>query len=128
MFLVVETVNAHGLHDLLAAAMGSDNDLVGMLRSASVGAGFSNVLNNLPAYMAGEGAVPEANHHQLLALLVGVNVGPVITPWASLATLLWFERCRWHGTRIELRRFLGTGLVLSVAGTVSATLALAATT
>ncbi|APU44181.1 MULTISPECIES: SLC13 family permease [unclassified Streptomyces] len=126
MFLVVETVNAHGLHDLLAAAMGSDDDFAGMLRSAAVGAGFSNVLNNLPAYLAGEAAVPEANHHQLLALLVGVNVGPVVTPWASLATLLWFERCRWHGTRIELRRFLGTGLVLSVAGTLSATLALAA--
>ncbi|WP_030845201.1 SLC13 family permease [Streptomyces sp. NRRL F-4474] len=127
MFLVVETVNAHGLHDVLAAAMGSDNDLVGMLRSAAVGAGFSNVLNNLPAYLAGEAAIPEANHHQLLAQLIGVNVGPVITPWASLATLLWFERCRWHGTRIDLRRFLGTGLVLSVAGTLSATLALAAT-
>ncbi|MFE1830065.1 SLC13 family permease [Streptomyces yangpuensis] len=128
MFLVVETVNAHGLHDVLAAAMGSDNGLVGMLRSAAVGAGFSNVLNNLPAYLAGEAAIPEANHQQLLAQLIGVNVGPVITPWASLATLLWFERCRWHGTRIDLRRFLGTGLVLSVAGTLSATLALAATT
>ncbi|WP_030765418.1 SLC13 family permease [Streptomyces sp. NRRL F-2664] len=127
MFLVVETVSAHGLHDVLAAAMGSDDDVAGMLRSAAVGADFSNLLNNLPAYMAGEAVVPAANQHQLLALLVGVNVGPVVTPWASLATLLWFERCRWHGTRIDLRRFVGTGLVLSVAGTLSATLALAAT-
>lgn len=128
MFLVVETVNAHGLHDVLAAAMGSDNGVVGMLRSAAVGAGFSNVLNNLPAYLAGEAAIPVANHEQLLAQLIGVNVGPVITPWASLATLLWFERCRWHGTRIDLGRFFGTGIVLAVAGTLAATLALAATT
>ncbi|MEU4732479.1 SLC13 family permease [Streptomyces sp. NPDC023588] len=128
MFLVVETVNAHGLHGILTTAMGSDNGVTGMLRSAAVGAGFSNALNNLPAYMAAEAAIPDGNHHQLLAQLIGVNVGPVITPWASLATLLWFERCRWHGTRIELGRFLGTGLVLAVAGTLAATVALAATT
>ncbi len=127
MFLVVETINTNGLHGLLTAAIGSDNGIVGMLRSAAVGAGVSNVLNNLPAYMAGETAVPEANHAQLLALLVGVNVGPVVTPWASLATLLWFERCRWHGTRIAMGRFLWTGLVLAVTGTLAATVALAAT-
>ncbi|WP_374772905.1 SLC13 family permease [Streptomyces sp. NBC_01310] len=128
MFLVVETVNAHGLHEILATAIGPDNGVIGMLRSAAVGAGFSNALNNLPAYMAAEAAIPEANHQQLLAQLIGVNVGPVVTPWASLATLLWFERCRWHGTRIQLGRFFGTGLVLAVAGTLSATVALAATT
>ncbi|MCX4798072.1 SLC13 family permease [Streptomyces sp. NBC_01242] len=125
MFLVVETVNAHGLHALLASALGSDDGWAGMLRSAGVGAGVSNVLNNLPAYVAGEAVVPAGNHHQLLALLIGVNAGPVITPWASLATLLWFERCRWHGTRIDTGRFVRTGLVLSVTGTAAATCALA---
>ncbi|MEU6309341.1 SLC13 family permease [Streptomyces sp. NPDC047014] len=128
MFLVVETVNAHGLHEILARAMGSDSGVPGMLRTAAVGAGFSNVLNNLPAYLAGEAALPASHHDQLLALLVGVNVGPLVTPWASLATLLWFERCRWHGTRIALGRFAGTGLVLAVTATLAATLALAATT
>ncbi|MCX4786071.1 MULTISPECIES: SLC13 family permease [unclassified Streptomyces] len=125
MFLVVETVNAHGLHALLASALGSDDGWAGMLRSAGVGAGVSNVLNNLPAYVAGEAVVPAGNHRQLLALLIGVNAGPVITPWASLATLLWFERCRWHGTRIDTGRFVRTGLVLSVTGTAAATCALA---
>ncbi|MGW3659813.1 SLC13 family permease [Streptomyces sp. NPDC005151] len=125
MFLVVETVNAHGLHELLASALGSDNGFAGMLRSAGVGAVGSNVLNNLPAYVAGEAVVPTGNHNQLLALLIGVNAGPVVTPWASLATLLWFERCRWHGTRIDTGRFVRTGLVLSVTGTAAATCVLA---
>ncbi|NLU72790.1 arsenic transporter [Streptomyces sp. HNM0575] len=125
MFLVVETVNAHGLHDLLTAAIGSDGGLVGMLRSAGVGAGLSNILNNLPVYLAGEAAVPVANKHQLLALLIGTNVGPLVTPWASLATLLWFERCRAHGTVIPLRRFVGTGFVLATTGTLAATVQLA---
>ncbi|MFJ8750811.1 SLC13 family permease [Streptomyces sp. NPDC102441] len=125
MFLVVATVDAHGLHELLESALGSGNDFVGLLRSAAVGAGLSNVLNNLPAYLAGEAVVPAENHEQLLALLIGVNVGPLVTPWASLATLLWFERCRWHGTRIAMGRFLGTGLLLSVTGTLAAVSALA---
>lgn len=126
MFLVVEAVNHNGLDHLLAAAMGSDGGVLGMLRSAGVGAGLSNVLNNLPVYMAGEAAVPPGHQDQLLALLIGTNVGPLVTPWASLATLLWFERCRWHGTSIPLRRFMGTGLVLSVTATLAATAALAA--
>ncbi|QHC27000.1 arsenic transporter [Streptomyces sp. GS7] len=125
MFLVVETVNAHGLHTLLTAAVGPDGGLGGMLRSAGVGAGLSNALNNLPVYMAGEAAVPVGNYHQLLALLIGTNVGPLVTPWASLATLLWFERCRGQGTVIPLRRFMGTGFVLAVTATLAATVALA---
>lgn len=127
MFLVVETVDAHGLHELLVRALGSDNGLAGMLRTAGVGAGLANVLNNLPAYVAGEAVVPAGNHHQLLALLIGVNAGPLVTPWGSLATLLWFERCRWQGTRIGVRRFVLTGLVLAVGATGAATWALALT-
>ncbi|MFI6897723.1 SLC13 family permease [Streptomyces sp. NPDC050256] len=125
MFLVVETVGAHGLHELLVRALGSDDGFAGMLRSAGVGAGLSNVLNNLPAYVAGEAVIPTDNHHQLLALLIGVNAGSVVTPWGSLATLLWFERCRWQGTRIDVRRFVLTGLVLSVTAVSAATCALA---
>lgn len=128
MFLVVETVGAHGLHTLLVRALGSDDGFVGMLRSAGVGAGLSNVLNNLPAYVAGEAVIPAENHHQLLALLIGVNAGSVVTPWGSLATLLWFERCRWQGTRIDVRRFVLTGLVLSVTAVAAATCALALVT
>ncbi|GGU20377.1 arsenic transporter [Streptomyces lavendofoliae] len=127
MFLVVETAGALGMHELLASAIGTRDGPLGVLRTAAVGAGFSNALNNLPAYVAGEAVVPPGNHEQLLGLLIGVNVGPLVTPWASLATLLWFERCRWHGTRIALSRFMGTSLVLAATGTVAATVALVAT-
>ncbi|NED86336.1 arsenic transporter, partial [Streptomyces sp. SID11233] len=97
---------------LLTHAMGTEEGAGGLFRSASVGAGLSNVLNNLPVYLAGEAAVPDANQDQLLAFLIGTNVGPLVTPWASLATLLWFERCRTAGVRVPLARFVGTGLVL----------------
>ncbi|MEW2401494.1 SLC13 family permease [Streptomyces sp. NPDC046862] len=127
MFLVVETVNANGLHDLLASAVGHDGGLWGLFRAAAVGGGLSNVLNNLPVYLAGEAAVPMGNHDQLLALLIGTNVGPVVTPWASLATLLWYERCHAYGVRVPVARLMGTGAVLAVAAVAASVLALTLT-
>ncbi|MGW2424213.1 SLC13 family permease [Streptomyces sp. NPDC001709] len=127
MFLVVETVNAHGLHGLLASAVGADGGTLGLFRAAAVGGGLSNVLNNLPVYLAGEAAVPLGNHDQLLALLVGTNAGPVITPWASLATLLWYERCHAYGVRVPVRRLMGTGAVLAACAVGAAVAALALT-
>lgn len=127
MFLVVETVNAHGLHDLLAAAVGDDGGVLGQFRAAAVGGGLSNVLNNLPVYLAGESAVPVANHDQLLALLIGTNAGPVITPWASLATLLWYERCVAYGVRIPMGRLMATGAVLAVTSVAASVAALSLT-
>jgi len=73
-------------------------------------------VNNLPAYVAGEAAIPLGNHTQLLALLIGVNVGPLATPWASLATLLWHERCRSEKVAVPMGTFLLTGLALAVVG------------
>lgn len=127
MFLVVQTVDAHGLHRLLAEAVGTDGGVAGMFRAAVVGGGLSNLLNNLPVYLAGEAAVPVGNHDQLLALLIGTNVGPLVAPWASLATLLWYERCRAAGLRVPLRGVAGTGAVLAVAAVGLSTAALAVT-
>jgi arsenical pump membrane protein len=56
------------------------------------------------------------NLDQLLALLVGTNVGPIVTPWASLATLLWHERCQARGVDVPMRRFVLTGATLAAAG------------
>jgi Na+/H+ antiporter NhaD/arsenite permease-like protein len=127
MFLVVETVNAHGLHDLLASAVGTDGGPLGLFRAAAVGGGLSNALNNLPVYLAGEAAVPVGNHDQLLALLIGTNAGPVITPWASLATLLWYERCHAYGVRVPVTRLMGTGAVLAACAVGAAVAALTLT-
>jgi arsenical pump membrane protein len=113
LFLVVPTLMRYGLSDLMVALIGTGDGAVGGLRAAAAGAGLSNVINNLPAYVAGESVVPVGNHDQLLALLVGTNVGPVITPWASLATLLWFEWCRRRQVRVPLRTFVLTGMVLT---------------
>ncbi|MFI0371687.1 SLC13 family permease [Actinomadura sp. 1N219] len=116
LFLVVPTLERFGLDDAMRALVGGDDGVAGAFRAAFSGAGLSNVLNNLPAYVAGESAVPASNSDQLLSLLIGTNVGPVITPWGSLATLLWFEWCRRWDVRVPIRKFVLTGTVLAVAG------------
>ena len=125
LFLVVQTVSLHGLGTITQALIGTGDGALGAFRAAATGAGLSNAVNNLPAYVAGEAVIPVSNHEQLLALLIGTNVGPIVTPWASLATLLWYERCRSYDAVVPLRTFMLTGAGLALcclAASVSALL------
>jgi arsenical pump membrane protein len=124
LFFVVQTSSDHGLATVTHAVIGGGDGPLGVFRAAGTGAGLSNLLNNLPAYTAGEAVVPVANHDQLLGLLIGTNVGPVVTPWASLATLLWYERCQSAGVRVAWPRFVRTGAVTAVLCLAAATGAL----
>ena len=65
-----------------------------------------------------------ATPHRLLALLVGTNAGSLVTLWASLATLLWRERCRTGEVRVSWRRFALEGLALVPLVVVAAVAAL----
>lgn len=83
----------------------------GMLGMAASGAVGANLINNLPAYLVFE---PLAGSPELLrALLIGVNVGPLATPWASLATLLWHDQLKRQGVELGWGRFCLLGLLLA---------------
>src|SRR6185312_6552233 len=58
LFLVVETIGRHGLSSLVSSLIGTDPGGAGIVRAAAVGAGLSNAVNNLPAYVAGEAVIP----------------------------------------------------------------------
>ncbi|MFC0566425.1 SLC13 family permease [Plantactinospora siamensis] len=125
LFLIVDTVVRYGLSNLLHAAIGADPGAAGVWRAAGAGAVLANVINNLPAYLAGEAVIPAGHTDQLLGLLVGTNVGPLVLPWASLATLLWVERCRAAGVTVRWPRFIATGAVTAALALAAATAALA---
>ncbi|RIV41303.1 ArsB/NhaD family transporter [Micromonospora radicis] len=120
LFLVIQTIGQHGLNDLVARLAGDEGGVAGVLRAGGTGALLANLVNNLPAYLAGETVLPVGDRQRLLALLVGTNVGPLALPWASLATLLWLERCRAARVKIPLGRFLATSTVLATLGTLAA--------
>lgn len=48
------------------------------MRISAVGAGAAHVVDNLPAYLALE-SFTDDDPRRLLALLIGVNAGPLIT-------------------------------------------------
>jgi arsenical pump membrane protein len=122
LFLVVASASALGLGSVLASVAGQGDGLPTLLRLAGVGTVSANLVDNLPAYLALE---PTAGSPlRIAALLIGVNAGPLITPWASLATLLWGERLRSLGVEISWWRFAGLGLVVVPLTVGLATLAL----
>ncbi|PZQ90669.1 MAG: arsenic transporter [Leifsonia xyli] len=125
LFLVVEAGHALGLGVLLGTVTGTGDDPLALLRMAASGFVGANAVNNLPAYLALE---PLADSPaRIAALLVGVNAGPLITPWASLAVLLWHDRLRALDVELPWRRYLLLGLVAAPLTVLLATLALALT-
>lgn len=109
LFMLMEALHAHGLTSLLAGVAGSGQSLPALLQLAALGAGAANAANNLPAYLALEPVA--GSPARLAALLIGVNLGPLVTPWASLATLLWHERLRVLNVPIRWGGFALAGLV-----------------
>ncbi|WP_075888950.1 SLC13 family permease [Actinomyces provencensis] len=109
LFLVVETAHSLGTTTPLGVLAGEGEGPVALLRLSAVGALGANGVNNLPAYLALE---PLADSPlRLAALLIGVNAGPLVTPWGSLATLLWHQRLQAMGASISWRAFMLLGVV-----------------
>ena len=54
-----------------------------------------------------------------------MNAGPLVTPWASLATLLWHSRLTALSVELRWSRYLVLGLVVAPVTVVVATLGLA---
>jgi arsenical pump membrane protein len=86
--VVVDGVTRHGLGAGLRHLVPSGGSFVALLGLAAVAAVLANLLNNLPATLA---LVPIVAAHPagVLAVLLGVNIGPNATYPGSLATLLW---------------------------------------
>ncbi len=119
LFLAVEAAHAAGLTRALAAVLPTGDGPAGLLGLAGIGLLGANALDNLPAYLALE---PIADSPlRLAALLIGVNAGAIITPWASLAVLLWHERLRSAGVRFPWRRFIALGAVVAPVTVLAAT-------
>ena len=64
---------------------------------------------------------------RLAALLIGVNAGALITPWVSLATLLWHSRLHSLGIGVRWSRYVLLGPIVAPLTVVLATIALSVT-
>ena len=110
--VVVDAATGHGLQDALAARLPAGDALPSLLALAATAAVLANLINNLPAtlvLLAALGSTPALG--AVLAVLIGVNVGPNLTYTGSLATLLWRRVLHAKGHRPSLGRFTLLGLL-----------------
>jgi arsenical pump membrane protein len=88
--VVVAAVGAQGLTSALRTIVPDAATLPGLLAIAGIAAVLANLVNNLPATLLLLAVLgPHAPPGLVLAMLLGVNIGPNLTYVGSLATLLW---------------------------------------
>jgi arsenical pump membrane protein len=87
--VVVLAVLDNGLERGLSALLPDGSSLLALLAVAAISAVLANLLNNLPATLALLPVAAAAGTGPVLAVLIGVNVGPSLTYVGSLANLLW---------------------------------------
>ncbi|MGX9788399.1 SLC13 family permease [Mycobacterium sp. MMS18-G62] len=100
--VVVAAVMVNGLQTAMRDVLPSGHTFPALLGVAAVAAVLSNVVNNLPAVLVLLPLVAASGPAAVLAVLIGVNIGPNLTYVGSLANLLW---------RGVVRRDISTGYV-----------------
>jgi len=118
--VVVAGVTSHGLGRALADILPSAPTFLGLLLVAVLAAVLANVVNNLPATLVILGVLGHQAHPGLiLAMLIGVNVGPNLTYVGSLATLLWRRVLVRRGAAPVLGEFMRLGALTVPLGLVA---------
>ena len=87
--IVVKAVMGRGLDDAMRHVLPNATTLPALLGIAVAAALLSNVVNNLPAVLVLLPLVAGLGPAAVLAVLIGVNVGPNLTYPGSLSNLLW---------------------------------------
>ena len=119
--VLVSAVLDLGLGRVLSHLLPHGTSLPALLGIAAVAAVLSNLINNLPAVLVLLPLVAAAGPVAVLAVLIGVNIGPNLTYPGSLSNLLWRNVVR-DELPARAREFTTVGLV-----TVPVTLLLAVT-
>jgi arsenical pump membrane protein len=122
--IVVRAVVGNGLGGALGHLVPGGISLPSLLGTAALAAVLANVINNLPAVLVLLPLAAATGHGAVLAVLLGVNIGPNLTYAGSLATLLWRRIVRTHDTGADLAEFTRLGLLTVPAALILAVLAL----
>ena len=122
--VIVRAASDNGLADAARALLPSGVALPELLAVAAVSAILANLVNNLPATLILVPVAAPSGAAAVLAVLVGVNVGPNLTYVGSLATLLWRRVLHVEDHEVELGEFVRLGALTVPAGLVAATVLL----
>jgi arsenical pump membrane protein len=107
--VIVTAASAHGLSAAVASLLPHGSQLLALMAVAAVSAVLANLVNNLPATLIVLPVVATSGAGPVLAMLIGVNVGPNITYVGSLATLLWRRIVHAHDETVDIAEFVRLG-------------------
>ena len=75
----------------------------------------SNIVNNVPMALLSVPVIQRSSgEHQAAltyAVLLGTNIGPILTTYGSLATMLWLSLVRKRGMTVSTREYLRVGVL-----------------
>ncbi|MGN5377019.1 SLC13 family permease [Streptomyces lasalocidi] len=108
--LVVRAVVDNGLAAGLGHLIPGGTGLAALFGIAALAAVLANVINNLPAVLVLLPLTAPSGLAAVLAVLLGVNIGPNLTYAGSLATLLWRRIVHEHDSNVELGEFTRLGV------------------
>lgn len=113
LYIVVFALKNSGLSDVLRLMVGwfiSVGDTFAIFGVGILSALLSAFMNNLPTVMIMNIAI-EPYQKDLLAYanLIGCNIGPKLTPFGSLATLLWLFVLNKKGIYIDYKTYMKFG-------------------
>jgi arsenical pump membrane protein len=122
--VIVRAASDNGLSSAAQTLLPSGDTLPSLLLIAAISAVLANLVNNLPATLMLVPVAAPAGSAAILAVLIGVNVGPNLTYVGSLATLLWRRVLHVEDHSVELGEFVRLGALTVPAGIVAATVLL----
>ena len=117
LYIVVYGLKNAGLTDslsLILKDLSARGDAVAVIGTGFISAFLSAIMNNMPTVMIMDIALKDIPNHALaFANIIGCNLGPKMTPFGSLATLLWLHVLSKKGVKIGFWQYSKFGLLVT---------------
>ena len=117
LYIVVYGLKNAGLTDYLAVVLkdlATRGDTIAIVGTGFISAFLSAIMNNMPTIMIMDIALQDVGNDALAyANIIGCNLGPKMTPFGSLATLLWLHVLAQKGVKIGFWQYSKFGLLVT---------------
>ncbi len=117
LYIVVYGLKNAGLTNYLAVILkdlATRGDMVAVVGTGFISAFLSAIMNNMPTIMIMDIALQDVGNEALAyANIIGSNLGPKMTPFGSLATLLWLHVLAQKGVKIGFWQYSKFGLLVT---------------
>ena len=117
LYIVVYGLKNAGLTDYLAVVLkdlATRGDTIAVVGTGFISAFLSAIMNNMPTIMIMDIALQDVGNSALAyANIIGCNLGPKMTPFGSLATLLWLHVLAQKGVKIGFWQYSKFGLLVT---------------